>query len=57
MQKGEAGMNLKSQNATSKNDNALRSQFATFDSSKKWFAFSKMGVGAVGMLAKLEGKG
>ena len=48
-------MNLKSQNATLKNDNAILSQISTLDSGKIWFTFSKMDIRAVDMLSKLEG--
>lgn len=48
-------MNLKSQNVTSKNDNALRLQISTHNSSKIWYTFSKMDIVAMDMVYNLEG--
>ena len=45
-------LNLRSQIVTSNNDLNLKSQFST---SKNWFALSKMDIGAIDMLTRLEG--
>ena len=45
-------LNLRSQIVTSNNDLNLKSQIVI---SKKWFAFSKMDIGAIDMFARLEG--